>query len=80
MIEEYGCLVRDIKGEITDVSLTVEQIIVLNLLNELGSSLSTYRTILNEQALREEDFPGRTDCSKTWKTESPMRQKPHIYR
>lgn len=56
-IEEFGSLVRDIKAEITDVSLIAEQIIVLSLLNGLSRSFSIYLTILNEQAQREEKFP-----------------------
>ena len=41
-VEEYDSLDRDIKAEITDISLTVEQIIVLKLLHGLGSSFTTY--------------------------------------
>lgn len=52
-IDKYGSLVRKIKAEIADISLTVEQIIVLRLLSGLGSSFSTfltYLTMFNEQA------------------------------
>ncbi len=78
-VEEYGSLVRDIKAEITDISLTVDQIIVLKLLNGLGSSFSTYLTILNEQARREENFPGLDELLKNLEDEeSRMRQDPTV--
>lgn len=74
-VEEYSSLVRDTKDEITDISLTVEQIIVLKLLNGLGFSFSTYLTILNEQARREENFPGLDELLKNLEDEeSRMRQ------
>ena len=63
-------MIRDIKDEITDISLTVEQIIVLKLLNGLGSSFSTYLTILNEQARGEENSPGLDELLKTSKMRS----------
>ena len=78
-IEEYGSLVRDIKAEITDISLTVEQIIVLKLLNGFGSSFSIYLTILNEQARREERFPELDELLKNLEDEeSRMRQDPTV--
>ena len=76
-IEEYGSLVRDIKAEITDMALTVEHIVVLKLLNGLGSSFNTYLTILNEQARREDKFPALDDLLKNLEDEEArMRQDP----
>ena len=76
-IEEYGSLVTDIKAEITDISLSVEQIVVLKLLNGLGSSFSTYLTILNEQARREDKFPVLDGLLKSLEDEEArMRQDP----
>ena len=76
-IEEYGSLVRDIKVEITDMTLTVEQIVVLRLLNELGNSFSTYFTIVNEKARREDKFPALDDMLKNLEDEEArMRQDP----
>ena len=76
-IEEYGSLVRDIKAEINDISLSVEQIVVLKLLNGLGSSFSTYLTILNEQARREDKFPALDGLLKNLEDEEArMRQDP----
>ena len=76
-VEEYGSLVRDIKTEITDISITVDQIIVLKLLNGMGASFSTYLTILNEQARREDKFPGLDNLLKNLKDEEfRMRQDP----
>ena len=78
-IEEYGSLVRDIKSEIMDISLSVEQIIVLKLLNGLGTSFSTYLTILNEQARREEKFPALDELLKNLEDEeSRVRQDPTV--
>ena len=74
---EYGSLVRDIKAEITDMALTVEHIVVLKLLNELGSSINTYLTILNEQAWWEDKFPALDDLLKNLEDEEArMRQDP----
>lgn len=76
-IEEYGSLVRDIKAEINDISLSVEQVVVLKLLNGLGSSFSTYLTILNEQARRDDKFPSLDGLLKNLEDEeSRMRQDP----
>ena len=76
-IEEYGSLVRNIKAEITDMALTVEQIVVLRLLNGLGNSFSTYLTILNEQARREDKFPALDALLKNLEDEEArMRQDP----
>ena len=76
-IEEYGSLVRDIKAEITDMALTVEQIVVLRLLNGIGNSFSTYLTILNEQARREDKFPALDALLKNLEDEEArMRQDP----
>ncbi|MCJ1467309.1 hypothetical protein MMC07_005933 [Pseudocyphellaria aurata] len=69
-IEEYGSLVRDLKAEITDISLTVEQIVVLKLLNGLGTSFSAYLIILNEQARREDISQDWMPCLKTWRTKN----------
>ena len=78
-IEEYGSLVRDIKAEITDIPLTVEQIVTLKLLNGLGTSFSTYLTILNEQARREDKFPGLDVLLKNLEDEEArMRQDPTV--
>ncbi len=55
-IEEYRSNACDIFAEITNMALTVEQIIILKLLNGLGSFFSTYLTILNKQARKDEKF------------------------
>ena len=74
-IEEYRSFIRNIKTEITDISLTVKQIVTLKLFNRLGTSFSTYFTIFNKQARREDKFPGVDDLLKNLKDkESRMRQ------
>ncbi len=74
-IEEYRSNARDIFAEIIDMALTLEQIVILKLLNGLGSSFSTYLTILNKQARRDEMFSKLEDLRKNLEDEEArMRQ------
>lgn len=76
-VEEYNSLVQDIKAKITNIQLTVEQIVVFKLLNRLGGEFSTYLTILNEQARREDKFLGLDDFLKNLENKKVrMRQDP----
>lgn len=74
-IEEYGSNARDILAELTDMTLSIEQVVLLKLLNGLGSSFSTYLTILNEQARRDKSFPKLDELLKNLEDEeSRVRQ------
>ncbi len=68
-IEGYRSNARDIFAEITDMALTVEQNVILKLLNGFSSSFSTYLTILNKQARRDEKFPKLDDLLKNLEDE-----------
>lgn len=46
-IKEYGSNIRDISVKHINMALTIEQVIILTLLNRLGSFVSTYPTIIN---------------------------------
>ncbi|MCJ1266468.1 hypothetical protein MMC22_006353 [Lobaria immixta] len=66
-------------AEITDISLTVEQIIILKLLKILGSTFITYLTILNKQVRREDKFLGLDGLLKNLEDEEArMHQDPTV--
>ena len=74
-IEEYGSNARDILAELNDMTLSIEQVVLLKLLNGLGASFSTYLTILNEQARRDKSFPKLDELLKNLEDEeSRVRQ------
>ena len=47
-----------------DSALTINQMIVLKMLNGLGSSFSTYLTIINEHARRDKELPDKSSLLK----------------
>ncbi len=63
-IKEYRSNARDIFAEITHMAHTIEQIVILKLLNGLCSSFLIYLTILNEQARRDKKFLKLDDLLK----------------
>ena len=51
------------------MTLSIDQVVLLKLLNGLGSSFSTYLTILNEQARRDKSFPKLDELLKNLEDE-----------
>ena len=74
-IEEYESNARDIPAELKNMTLSIEQVVLLKLLNGLEASFSTYLIILNEQARRDKSFPKLDELQKNLEDEeSRVRQ------
>ncbi len=74
-IEEYESNARDILAELKNMTLSIEQVVLLKLLNGLGASFSTYLIILNEQARSDKSFPKLDELQKNLEDEeSRVRQ------
>ena len=56
-IEKYGSNAQDILAKLNNMNLSIEQIVLVKLLNGLKVFFLTYLTILNEQTKRNKLFP-----------------------
>ena len=56
LIEEYRSSAQVIFAELTNMTLSIEQIDLLKLLNRLRSFFSTYSNILNKPAIEDKSF------------------------